>query len=74
MPLRRVHRSPLMSPRACAFQGEARMHRTFLSPFHGFDKVLVRLGAWSLWILATPPRQPLAHRGQSHIRFTTGRS
>jgi hypothetical protein len=57
-------------PRACAFQGEARLYRTVLRPFDRFTERLVCRGAWSLWILATPPRHPFTHRLDGHTRFS----
>jgi hypothetical protein len=59
--------------RSYVLQGETRIRRTGLSPFHGFDKVLVCRGVRSLGILATTPRQPLTHGFEGHADLTTGR-
>jgi hypothetical protein len=53
--------------------GEARMHRAVLRPLYSFAKRLIGLRAWSLRILATPPRHPLAHGFEGHPGFPTGR-
>jgi hypothetical protein len=52
---------------------ETRLHRAVLCPFHGFTERLVRLGVWSLWIVATPTRHPLTHSFDANAGFPTRR-